>query len=118
MARCEFGHFRSAQMRAASSSIALKAAWPLCFKDSRTICKICGGRSCAISGTPKEIQTARVVRILHRARRRWANSCQLSWDEIHGILERAVERGLARRQAEEIPQLEWTKRLSAKGIST
>lgn len=30
---------------------------------------------------------------------------QLSWDEVHGIMERAVERGLKRRQAEEIPYL-------------
>ena len=29
----------------------------------------------------------------------------LSWDEIHGILERAVRRGLARRSAEPIPHL-------------
>ena len=29
----------------------------------------------------------------------------LSWDEIHGILERAVERGLKRRAAEPLPQL-------------
>lgn len=29
----------------------------------------------------------------------------LSWDEIHGILERAVQRGLARRGAEPIPHL-------------
>src|SRR5437667_12698366 len=29
----------------------------------------------------------------------------LSWDEIHGIMERAVERGLERRQAEPLPQL-------------
>ena len=29
----------------------------------------------------------------------------LSWDEIHGILERAVKRGLARRGAEPIPHL-------------
>ena len=27
----------------------------------------------------------------------------LSWDEIHGIMERAVERGLERRQAEKLP---------------
>ena len=27
----------------------------------------------------------------------------LSWDEIHGIMERAVERGLERRQAEPLP---------------
>ena len=29
----------------------------------------------------------------------------LSWDEIHGILERAVQRGLERREAEPIPYL-------------
>jgi transposase len=29
----------------------------------------------------------------------------LSWDEVHGILERAVRRGLARREAESIPHL-------------
>jgi transposase len=29
----------------------------------------------------------------------------LSWDEIHGIMERAVKRGLARRQAEPVPLL-------------
>ena len=29
----------------------------------------------------------------------------LRWDEIHGIRERAVERGLERRQSEELPVL-------------
>lgn len=29
----------------------------------------------------------------------------LSWDEVHGLLERAVRRGLARRQAEPLPRL-------------
>jgi transposase len=29
----------------------------------------------------------------------------LSWDEVHGIMERAVERGLARRKAEPLPRL-------------
>lgn len=29
----------------------------------------------------------------------------LSWDEVHGIMERAVKRGLARRQAEPIPHV-------------
>jgi len=28
-----------------------------------------------------------------------------SWDEIHGIMERAVQRGLERRQAEPIAHL-------------
>jgi len=40
---------------------------------------------------------------------------QLSWDEIHGILERAVKRGLARRQAEEIPQLGVDEKAFRKG---
>jgi transposase len=40
---------------------------------------------------------------------------RLSWDEIHGILERAVERGLARRQAEEIPQLGVDEKAFRKG---
>lgn len=30
---------------------------------------------------------------------------KLSWDEIHGIMERAVRRGLARREADELPHL-------------
>jgi transposase len=30
---------------------------------------------------------------------------RLSWDEIHGIMERAVERGLKRRHAEPLPAL-------------
>ena len=31
-----------------------------------------------------------------------AERLELSWDEIHGIMERAVERGLERRQAEPV----------------
>jgi transposase len=34
-----------------------------------------------------------------------ATQMGLSWDEVHGIMERAVARGLARRQAEAIPHL-------------
>jgi transposase len=34
-----------------------------------------------------------------------ADQLGLSWDEIHGIMERAVKRGLARRQAEPIRHL-------------
>jgi len=34
-----------------------------------------------------------------------ARQLELSWDEIHGIMERAVRRGLARREAEELPHL-------------
>jgi transposase len=34
-----------------------------------------------------------------------ARQLELSWDEIHGIMERAVRRGLARRQADELPHL-------------
>ena len=39
----------------------------------------------------------------------------LSWDEIHGIMERAVERGLTRRQAEAIPQLGVDEKAFRKG---
>jgi transposase len=44
-----------------------------------------------------------------------AKQLQLSWDEIHGIQERAVERGLARRQAEAIPHLGVDEKAFRKG---
>jgi len=34
-----------------------------------------------------------------------ADRVGLSWDEVHGIMERAVKRGLARREAEPIPHI-------------
>jgi transposase len=34
-----------------------------------------------------------------------AQQLGLSWDEIHGIMQRAVKRGLARRKADELPHL-------------
>jgi transposase len=39
----------------------------------------------------------------------------LSWDEIHGIMERAVERGLERRQAEKLPVLGVDEKAFRKG---
>lgn len=39
----------------------------------------------------------------------------LSWHEVHGILERAVRRGLSRRQAEPIPQIGVDEKSFAKG---
>jgi transposase len=39
----------------------------------------------------------------------------LSWDEIHGIMERAVERGLERRQAEPLPLLGVDEKAFRKG---
>jgi transposase len=39
----------------------------------------------------------------------------LSWDEIHGIMERAVKRGLKRRQAEPIPRLGVDEKAFRKG---
>jgi transposase len=39
----------------------------------------------------------------------------LSWDEIHGIMERAVERGLQRRQAEPLPELGVDEKAFRKG---
>ena len=39
----------------------------------------------------------------------------LSWDEVHGIMERAVKRGLARREAEELPQIGVDEKAFRKG---
>jgi transposase len=39
----------------------------------------------------------------------------LSWDEIHGIMERAVERGLERRQVEPLPRLGVDEKAFRKG---
>jgi transposase len=44
-----------------------------------------------------------------------AGQMGLSWEEIHGILERAVERGLERRQAEEIEQIGVDEKAYRKG---
>jgi transposase len=44
-----------------------------------------------------------------------AEQLALSWDEIHGILERAVKRGLARRQAEPIRHLGVDEKAYRKG---
>jgi transposase len=39
----------------------------------------------------------------------------LSWDEVHGIMERAVARGLKRRQAEALPQIGVDEKAFCKG---
>lgn len=44
-----------------------------------------------------------------------AGLLNLSWDEIHGILERAVERGLERRQAEPVAQIGVDEKAFRKG---
>jgi transposase len=51
----------------------------------------------------------------HASQKAVAEQLHLSWDEIHGIMERAVERGLARRQAEAIPQLGVDEKAFRKG---
>lgn len=51
----------------------------------------------------------------HASQKAVAEQLHLSWDEVHGILERAVERGLARRQAEAIPQLGVDEKAFRKG---
>ena len=51
----------------------------------------------------------------HASQKAVAGQLRLSWDEIHGIMERAVERGLARCQAEEIPQLGVDEKAFRKG---
>jgi transposase len=44
-----------------------------------------------------------------------AEQMGLSWDEIHGIMERAVERGLERRKAEPLPRLGVDEKAFRKG---
>ena len=51
----------------------------------------------------------------HASQKAVAEQLQLRWDEVHGIMERAVKRGLARRQAEEIPQLGVDEKAFRKG---
>ncbi len=46
-----------------------------------------------------------------------AGLLKLSWDEIHGIMERAVRRGLARRQAEPIEKIGVDEKAFRKGHS-
>jgi transposase len=51
----------------------------------------------------------------HASQKAVAGQLQLSWDEIHGIMERAVKRGLARRQAEDLPKLGVDEKAFRKG---
>ena len=51
----------------------------------------------------------------HASQKAVAEQLQLSWDEIHGVMERAVKRGLARREAEEIPKLGVDEKAFRKG---
>lgn len=51
----------------------------------------------------------------HASQQAVAGQMDLSWDEIHGILERAVERGLQRRQAEPVPALGIDEKAFRKG---
>jgi transposase len=46
-----------------------------------------------------------------------ADRLGLSWDEVHGIMERAVARGLARREAEAIPHVGVDEKAFCKGHS-
>src|ERR1039458_7148660 len=75
-----------------------------------------------------EVALGRTLQPIHRALRRppiaWlkaasqkavAGQLGLSWDEIHGIMYRAVKRGLARRQAEPIRHLGVDEKAFRKG---
>lgn len=46
-----------------------------------------------------------------------AGLLKLSWDEIHGILDRAVQRGLQRRQAEVVTEIGVDEKAFRKGHS-
>lgn len=56
-----------------------------------------------------------IMWLKHASQKAVAEQLQLSWDEVHGIMERAVKRGLARRQAEEIPKLGVDEKAFRKG---
>src|SRR5207237_8843401 len=51
----------------------------------------------------------------HGRQKAVAEQLQLRWDEVYAIMERAVKRGLARRHAEEIPQLGIDEKAFRKG---
>src|SRR5215813_7411542 len=51
----------------------------------------------------------------HASQKAVGEQLRLNWDEIHGIMERAVERGLVRRQAEKIPYLGVDEKAFRKG---
>jgi len=51
----------------------------------------------------------------HASQQAVAGQMDLSWDEIHGIMERAVERGLQRRQAEPVAALGIDEKAFRKG---
>jgi transposase len=61
------------------------------------------------------LEALAIAWLKHASQKAVGEQLQLSWDEIHGIQERAVERGLARRQAEEIPQLGVDEKAFRKG---
>jgi transposase len=59
----------------------------------------------ANSGFTALMEGLAIAWLKHASQKAVAEQLRLSWDEIHGIMERAVERGLARRKAEKIPHL-------------
>jgi transposase len=61
------------------------------------------------------LEALAITWLKHASQKAVGEQLRLSWDEIHGIQERAVERGLARRQAEEIPQLGVDEKAFRKG---
>lgn len=74
----------------------------------------CGKHGVRVSKLPWAEPSSRFTALLERLAIDWLKAASqkavgerlgLSWDEIHGIMERAVERGLERRKAEALPLL-------------
>jgi transposase len=74
----------------------------------------CGKHRVRVSKLPWAEPSSRFTALLKRLAIDWLKAASqkavserlgLSWDEIHGIMERAVERGLERRKAEALPLL-------------
>ena len=73
-------------------------------------------KSASVSYNPDATKRALAIEWLKAASQKAvAGLLKLSWDEIHGIMERAVKRGLERRQAEPVTQLGVDEKAFRKG---
>src|SRR5246127_1323486 len=84
----------------------------------------CGEHGARVVKVPWAETSSRFTALLERLVIDWLGAAsqkavgeqlELSWDEIHGIMERAVERGLQRRQAEPLPELGVDEKAFRKG---
>ncbi len=85
---------------------------------------VCGDHGVRVVKLPWAEPSSRFTALLERLVIDWLGAAsqkavgerlRLTWDEIHGIMERAVERGLKRRQAEPLPALGVDEKAFRKG---